>query len=64
MQLKADMETASAAIRGKNAARAEARLRQEAEHRAEKEKLVNMGLNPYKVPTPLSPTLSFMPHLR
>lgn len=63
MQLKADTERASAAIRGNNAAMAEARLRQEAEHLAEKEKLVNMGLNPYKVFTPLPPSLVFMPHL-
>lgn len=48
LQLKADTESAAALIRGANERRAAERLREEAEHEAEKDRLTNKGLNPYK----------------
>ena len=49
LQLKADTEAAAAIIRGKNEKRAGKRIREEAKHEAEKEKLATKGLNPYKL---------------
>lgn len=48
LQLKADTESAAALIRGANERRAAERLREEAEHEAEKAHLTTKGLNPYK----------------
>lgn len=52
LQLKADTESAAALIRGANERRAAEKLREEAEHEAEKEHLTTKGLNPYKASNP------------
>lgn len=51
LQLKADTESAAALIRGANERRAAEKLREEAEHEAEKAHLTTKGLNPYKANT-------------